>query len=160
MEEAPSFLADECAICLGSRCEDPCLCSCGHAFCFECIKQTRDNRCPICRKEHQRKFVLVESGDIVEFETPKTNETWREAFVLTIKDNLLYLLLLVSLLPFLAGVFTLGCVWALLRETLDLISGRRKDYPALFRYQRWPRIAPHGIDTSPPPWSSPALWEH
>ena len=50
------------------RCEDCCICydakvreerflECGHILCEGCISNLRDDRCPICRKEVQSKFI-------------------------------------------------------------------------------------------------------
>jgi hypothetical protein len=146
----------DCPVCLEPA-QQPVMCGCGHTFCLACVRLTQT--CPVCRKEHGHTFARLGTGDVLHLAKPKTPATLPVLLYRAVRDLLWYLALLVMVLPFLLGVFVLGFLWMLVREATDLMMGRKIDFPAPLRYQRWPRLAPHGISTTPPPWSFPALWE-
>ncbi|EED20523.1 ATP-dependent protease (CrgA), putative [Talaromyces stipitatus ATCC 10500] len=47
----------DCQVCYGLII-DPCISSCGHSFCYECVNRIRDNSnlCPLCRKKMYLSF--------------------------------------------------------------------------------------------------------
>ncbi len=48
---------DDCCICYDTRVREERFLECGHAMCEGCIKQLRNDQCPMCRKEINSKFI-------------------------------------------------------------------------------------------------------
>lgn len=146
----------DCPVCLESS-NSPVMCVCGHSFCLSCIKLT--DKCPVCRKGHGFRFARHGTGDVLRLTPSKKTVTIATAVFRAVRDLVWYLMLLAMVLPFLAAFFTVGCFWMVAQGTVNLLWGRKVDFSPPLRYERWPRIAPHGISTTPPPWSFPAVWE-
>lgn len=163
-----------CPVCLNTQIEKAVLCSCTHMFCFSCIQQT--TTCPVCRKQHLNKFAMVGSGDIVysssylDSQSPcamrhdesTVGRILRSAFCClwnNFRMLLWYTMMVTVLLPVVLALLAIGFVWSVTVELIDAIRGKKTVYPVPLSYKRFPRIAPHGLTTAPPPWSQPSLWE-
>ncbi len=48
---------EDCCICYEQKVREERFLECGHVMCQDCIKQLRSDKCPMCRKEIQSKFI-------------------------------------------------------------------------------------------------------